>query len=37
MELTDGIGPDCAIDAVGVDATLPEKGSLAAKAWKRRN
>ena len=35
MELTDGIGVDCAIDAVGVDATLPEKGSAAAKALEK--
>src|SRR4051812_48434369 len=35
MELTSGIGPDCAIDAVGIDATLPAKGSLAAKALEK--
>src|SRR4051812_14303811 len=35
MELTDGNGVDCAIDAVGVDATLPEKGGPAAKALEK--
>jgi threonine dehydrogenase-like Zn-dependent dehydrogenase len=35
MTLTSGIGVDCAIDAVGVDATLPEKGSPAAKALEK--
>jgi threonine dehydrogenase-like Zn-dependent dehydrogenase len=35
MELTDGIGADCAIDCVGVDATLPEHGSPAAKALEK--
>jgi threonine dehydrogenase-like Zn-dependent dehydrogenase len=35
MELTDGIGVDRAIDAVGVDATLPEKGSPGAKALEK--
>jgi threonine dehydrogenase-like Zn-dependent dehydrogenase len=35
LELTDGNGVDCAIDAVGVDATLPEKGGAAAKALEK--
>jgi threonine dehydrogenase-like Zn-dependent dehydrogenase len=35
MELTGGIGPDCAIDAVGIDANLPEKGSPGAKALEK--
>ncbi|HZX97729.1 MAG TPA: alcohol dehydrogenase catalytic domain-containing protein [Myxococcales bacterium] len=35
MELTGGVGADRAIDAVGVDATLPEKGSAAAKALEK--
>jgi threonine dehydrogenase-like Zn-dependent dehydrogenase len=35
LELTGGIGADAAIDAVGIDATLPEKGSLAAKALEK--
>ncbi|GAA4260781.1 zinc-dependent alcohol dehydrogenase [Dactylosporangium darangshiense] len=32
MELTRGIGPDRAIDAVGVDAESPKSGPAAAKA-----
>jgi len=35
IELTGGIGPDCAIDAVGIDANLPEKGSPAFKALEK--
>jgi len=35
MSLTSGIGVDRAIDAVGVDATLPAKGSAAAKALEK--
>src|SRR5947209_5384384 len=35
MELTSGIGVDRVIDAVGVDATLPKKGSAAAKALEK--
>jgi threonine dehydrogenase-like Zn-dependent dehydrogenase len=35
MTLTGGIGVDRAIDAVGVDATLPDKGSAAAKALEK--
>ncbi|TFW28876.1 zinc-dependent alcohol dehydrogenase [Massilia horti] len=31
-ELTGGIGPDCAIDAVGVDATCAHHGPAAAQA-----
>lgn len=31
-DLTGGIGPDCAIDAVGVDAVHPHHGPAAAKA-----
>jgi threonine dehydrogenase-like Zn-dependent dehydrogenase len=35
FSLTGGIGVDRAIDAVGVDATLPEKGGPAAKALEK--
>jgi threonine dehydrogenase-like Zn-dependent dehydrogenase len=35
MDLTSGDGVDRAIDAVGVDATLPEKGGPAAKALEK--
>jgi threonine dehydrogenase-like Zn-dependent dehydrogenase len=35
LELTQGIGVDRIIDAVGVDATLPEKGGPAAKALEK--
>ena len=35
MELTGGNGVDCAVNAVGVDATLPEKGGPAAKALEK--
>ncbi|MBO0869617.1 MAG: alcohol dehydrogenase catalytic domain-containing protein, partial [Micromonosporaceae bacterium] len=39
MELTRGIGPDRAIDAVGVDAQSPKAGPAAAKArqWESQN
>lgn len=33
-ELTNGIGPDRAIDAVGVDANMPHSGPAAAKSRK---
>jgi threonine dehydrogenase-like Zn-dependent dehydrogenase len=36
LELTDGIGVDRAIDAVGVDASRPHKGPAAKKADKQR-
>lgn len=35
MDLTRGIGPDRAIDAVGVDAESPKSGPAAAKARKQ--
>lgn len=36
MELTGGIGVDCAIDAVGVDAQCPHHGPAAAEAAKKK-
>lgn len=36
MELTGGIGVDCAIDAVGVDAQCPHHGPAAAEAAERK-
>jgi threonine dehydrogenase-like Zn-dependent dehydrogenase len=35
MELTDGIGADCVIDAVGVDANRPHSGPAAKPAAKK--
>ena len=35
QELTGGIGPDRVIDAVGVDAVMPEKGPAAKEAAKK--
>jgi len=36
MELTGGIGVDCAIDAVGVDAQCPHHGPAAAEAAEKK-
>src|SRR5690606_11463350 len=35
-ELTGGIGADCAIDAVGVDAECPQRGPAKADAGQRK-
>ena len=37
QELTGGIGPDRVIDAVGVDAVMPEKGPAAKEAAKKKS
>jgi threonine dehydrogenase-like Zn-dependent dehydrogenase len=36
MELTGGVGVDCAIDAVGVDAQCPHHGPAAAEAAEKK-
>jgi threonine dehydrogenase-like Zn-dependent dehydrogenase len=36
LELTGGVGVDCAIDAVGVDAQCPHHGPAAAEAAKKK-